>query len=152
MRRELSLRFWALCAFLTTATTFAAASGLAQEVKWTPIYRGVALTSFEEQEPLRKIVVARVDVKEPGISFVTTEPNPNFSEDKNETVRETTRTFLERNGLALAVNGNYYTPFGGRTITKPGDSNLRGLAVCNGFVESRPEPGFPSFVVKRDGN
>ncbi len=151
MRRGISLRFWALCAFLTTATTFAAASGLAQEVKWTPIYRGVALTSFEEQEPLRKIVVARVDVKEPGISFVTTEPNPNFSEDKNETVRETTRTFLERNGLALAVNGNYYTPFGGRTITKPGDSNLRGLAVCNGFVESRPEPGFPSFVVKRDG-
>ena len=151
MRRGISLRFWALCAFLMTATTFAAASGLAQEVKWTPIYRGVALTSFEEQEPLRKIVVARVDVKEPGISFVTTEPNPNFSEDKNETVRETTRTFLERNGLALAVNGNYYTPFGGRTITKPGDSNLRGLAVCNGFVESRPEPGFPSFVVKRDG-
>lgn len=151
MRRGISLRFWALCAFLTTATTFAAASGLAQEVKWTPIYRGVALTSFEEQEPLRKIVVARVDVKEPGISFVTTEPNPNFSEDKNETVRETTRTFLERNGLALAVNGNYYTPFDGRTITKPGDSNLRGLAVCNGFVESRPEPGFPSFVVKRDG-
>ena len=151
MRRELSLKFWALCAFLTTASTFAAAPGAAQEIRWTPIYRGVALTSFEEKEPLRKIVVARVDVKEPGISFVTTEPNPNFSEDKNETVRETTRTFLERNGLALAVNGNYYTPFGGRTITKPGDSNLRGLAVCNGFVESRPEPGFPSFVVKRDG-
>ena len=151
MRRELSLRFWALCAFLTTASTFAVAPGAAQEIRWTPIYRGVALTSFEEKEPLRKIVVARVDVKEPGISFVTTEPNPNFSEDKNETVRETTRTFLERNGLALAVNGNYYTPFGGRTITKPGDSNLRGLAVCNGFVESRPEPGFPSFVVKRDG-
>ena len=151
MRRELSLRFWALCAFLTTASTFVAATGAAQEIRWTPIYRGVALTSFEEKEPLRKIVVARVDVKEPGISFVTTEPNPNFSEDKNETVRETTRTFLERNGLALAVNGNYYTPFGGRTITKPGDSNLRGLAVCNGFVESRPEPGFPSFVVKRDG-
>ena len=151
MRRELSLRFWALCAFLTTASTFVAAPGAAQEIRWTPIYRGVALTSFEEKEPLRKIVVARVDVKEPGISFVTTEPNPNFSEDKNETVRETTRTFLERNGLALAVNGNYYTPFGGRTITKPGDSNLRGLAVCNGFVESRPEPGFPSFVVKRDG-
>ena len=151
MRRELSLGFWALCAFLTTASTFVAAPGAAQEIRWTPIYRGVALTSFEEKEPLRKIVVARVDVKEPGISFVTTEPNPNFSEDKNETVRETTRTFLERNGLALAVNGNYYTPFGGRTITKPGDSNLRGLAVCNGFVESRPEPGFPSFVVKRDG-
>ena len=151
MRRELSLRFWALCAFLTTASTFVAAPGAAQEIRWTPIYRGVALTSFEEKEPLRKIVVARVDVKEPGISFVTTEPNPNFSEDKNETVRETTRTFLERNGLALAVNGNYYTPFGGRTITKPGDSNLRGLAVCNGFVESRPEPGFPSFVVNRDG-
>lgn len=151
MRRELSLKFWALCAFLTTASTFVAAPGAAQEIRWTPIYRGVALTSFEEKEPLRKIVVARVDVKEPGISFVTTEPNPNFSEDKNETVRETTRTFLERNGLALAVNGNYYTPFGGRTITKPGDSNLRGLAVCNGFVESRPEPGFPSFVVKRDG-
>lgn len=151
MRRELSLRFWALCAFLTTASTFVAAPGAAQEIRWTPIYRGVALTSFEEKEPLRKIVVARVDVKEPGISFVTTEPNPNFSEDQNETVRETTRTFLERNGLALAVNGNYYTPFGGRTITKPGDSNLRGLAVCNGFVESRPEPGFPSFVVKRDG-
>ena len=72
MRRELSLRFWALCAFLTTASTFVAAPGAAQEIRWTPIYRGVALTSFEEKEPLRKIVVARVDVKEPGISFVTT--------------------------------------------------------------------------------
>ena len=151
MRRGISLRFWTLCAFLTTAILSVATWGNAQEVKWNPIYRGVSLASFEEQEPLRKIVVARVDVKEPGISFVTTEPNPNFSEDKNETVRETTRDFLERDGLALAVNGNYYTPFGGRTITKPGDANLRGLAVCNGFVESRPEPGFPSFVVKRDG-
>ena len=137
------------CATLTL--TLSCITGLAEEPNWTPIFKGIDLTSIVGQEPPMHVVVARVDLTEPGVAIRTTEPNPDFAPDERETVRETTTTFLKRNELALAVNGSFYTPFGARTITKPGDANLRGLAVCDGFVESKPEPNFPSFVVKKDG-
>ena len=138
-----------LCAALT-ASLLSVAS-FAEELKWTPIFNGIELTTFEEQEPLRQVTVARIDLTAPGITIKTTPPHPDFAPDERETVRETTPGFLKSAGLALAVNGSFYGPFGGRTITKPGDANLRGLVVCDGFAESQPEKDFPSFVVKKDG-
>lgn len=136
---------------LAACAVLSGAVGFAEEVKWTPIFKGIELTTFQEEEPLQTIIAARVDLTAPGVSVVTTEQNPDFAPDERETVRETVPMFLERKGLALAVNGDFYTPFGNRTITKPGDANLRGLNICDGFVVSQPEPGFPSFVVKKDG-
>lgn len=136
----------------TSAALFLSVAGFAEELKWTPIFNGIELTSFEEQEPLRQVVVARIDLTAPGVAIKTSSPHPDFAPDERETVRETTPGFLKSAGLALAVNGAFYKPFGGRTITKPGDANLRGLAVCDGFVESRPEKNFPSFVLKKDGS
>ncbi len=138
-----------LCAALT-ASLLSVAS-FAEELKWTPIFNGIELTSFEEKEPLRRVVVARIDLTAPGITIKTTPPHPDFAPEERETVRETTPGFLKSADLALAVNGSFYKPFGGRTITKPGDANLRGLAICDGFVESQTEKDFPSFVVKKDG-
>lgn len=146
MSRRFALSLCAVLALLS-----ARAAVFADDVVWTPIFKGIDLTAFEEREPERKIVAARIDLTAPGVALKTTERNPNFAPDERETVRETTPAFLERNDLALAVNGNFYAPFGNRTITKPGDANLRGLAVADGVVVSKPEKGFPSFVVKKDG-
>ncbi len=121
------------------------------DLKWTQIYRGIDLTEFTVDEPLQRVIVARIDTTVPGIGFKTSPPNADFAPDKRETYRETTPEFLQKNGLAIAVNGNFYNPFGGETITQGGDSNLRGLAISGGFVESQPEKGFPSFIVKKDG-
>ena len=53
--------------------------------------------------------------------------------------------------MKIAVNANFYSPFNAQTIAAPGDSNLCGLAVCDGVVESKPEKGFPSFIQTKDG-
>ncbi|MGI6402454.1 MAG: phosphodiester glycosidase family protein [Thermoguttaceae bacterium] len=147
MKNRVTLR-----ACVALAAALVCAIGGAEDLNWTAVYDGIELATFAEENPLRKVVVARVDLQAPGVALKTTGPNPDFAPDERETVRETVPMFLERNDLTLAVNGNYYTPFGGRTITKPGDANLRGLAVCDGFVVSKPEPGFPSFVLKKDGS
>ena len=144
-------RFIVGLAVALTASLFGVAS-FAEELQWTPIFKGVELASFQEQDPLRQVVVARIDLTAPGVAIKTTPPHPDFAPEERETIRETTPGFLKSADLALAVNGAFYKPFGGRTITKPGDANLRGLAVCDGFVESRPEDGFPSFVQKKDGS
>ncbi len=120
-------------------------------IQWTPIYKGIELTEFTVTEPLQRVIVARIDSQAPGVHFKTSNPHPDFKPEERETYRETTPEFLAKNGLAVAVNGNFYSPFGGKTITQGGDSNLRGLAVSGGFVESQPEPGFPSFIVKKTG-
>ena len=152
MKRQMTNALLALTALLAVTAASARAWSQEAQIKWTPIFKGIELTEFTEREPLRRIVAARVDLTAPGIKLKSTPPNVDFKPDDKETYRETTPEFLQKNDLAIAVNGNYYTPFGNTTITQGGDSNLRGLAVSNGFVESQPEEGFPSFIVNKDGS
>ena len=86
------------------------------------------------------------------VALRTTPPNADFAFDTRETTRQTTAGFLEAtDGVKIAVNANFYSPFNAQTIAAPGDSNLCGLAVCDGVVESKPEKGFPSFIQTKDG-
>ena len=123
-----------------------------QGPQWTPTFEGVDVATYEREEPLMKIIAARIDLTASGVEFVTTPPNENFEFDAKETYRETTASFLKNNELAVAVNANFYGPFNASTISTGGDANLIGMGVANGFVESKPEPNYPSFVVKKDGS
>ena len=76
----------------------------------------------------------------------------NFELNKRETYRQTTAQFLETSKVNIAVNANFYSPFNATTIRTPGDANVSGLAVCDGFVESTPQDGYPSFVVYKNGD
>lgn len=123
----------------------------ASEPNWTSVYDGIDVATYEINEPLMKIVAARIDLTVPGVELKTTPPNKNFEIEKRETTRQTTASFLKENDLAVAVNANFYTPFNIQTISTSGDANLLGLGVCDGFLESEPHPNYPSFVVKKSG-
>ncbi len=123
----------------------------AEEPNWTPIYQGVDLATYNVDNPQQRFVVARIDAQAEGVEFLATPPNKDFAPDTRETYRQTTAMFLKEQGLALAVNANFYNPFGAKTIPVGGDSNLIGLGVSDGFVESAPQQGYPSFIVKKNG-
>ncbi len=147
-------RLFSAFSVLTVLTAVAASTAFAAEPKpeWKPIFRGVAVSWREVDEPLQKIVALRINLKARGIEFKTTPPNKDFKPNERETWRQTTADFLVENKLAVAVNANFYTPFNAETIRNPGDANVTGLAVSDGFVESAPQIGFPSFLVKKDGS
>ena len=150
MKRYFTISFALALALCVTGVR--AADDQNDSIEWIPIFNGIELATRQVEEPLQRIVVARIDLTAPGIAIKTTPPNEKFEPETRETWRETTPMFLKNNHLALAVNGNFYTPFGGITITTGGDSNLRGLGASDGFIESQPEEGFPSFVVKENGD
>ncbi len=142
-----------LISVLAFALSTASTSVRAQDApKWVPMYDGVDIASYEVADPLLKVHAARVDLTVPGIEFKTTPPNENFEPETRETTRQTTAGFLKEAGLSVAVNANFYNPFNARTISTPGDANLIGLGVCDGFVESQPAANYPSFVVKKNGD
>lgn len=138
--------------FALTLTAYSAALAQNDAPKWTPMYDGIDVTSYEVAEPLMKVAAARIDVTAPGVEFKTTSPNKDFAPNERETWRATTPIFLKEKGLSVAVNANFYNPFGSKTIGVPGDSNLLGMGVCDGFVTSAPEEKYPSFVVKKSGD
>jgi len=124
----------------------------AEEPNWTPVYQGVDLATYTVDSPKQRFVVARVDRQAEGVEFLATPPNKDFAPEERETYRQTTAMFLKEQGLTLAVNANFYNPFGASTISVGGDSNLIGLGVSDGFVESAPQANYPSFIVKKDGD
>ena len=77
--------------------------------------------------------------------------NENYAPDERETVRDTTAGFLKKNELEVAVNANFYNPFNATTVREPGDSNVISMCVSDGVVVSKPDDGFPSFVILKDG-
>lgn len=127
-------------------------TSFAAKPEWKAIFRGVHISYREVDEPLQKVVALRINLKAKGIEFKTTPPHKDFKPEERETWRQTTLDFLVENKLAVAVNGNFYTPFNAETIRNPGDANVTGLAVSDGFVESETRAGFPSFLVKKDGS
>lgn len=139
-------------ALIATTSVVSAFAQENSQPQWTPLYEGVDVANYEVAQPLMKVVAARIDLKAPGIKFKTTAPNPDFKKDERETYRRTTAEFLKDQGLSVAVNANFYNPFNGKTIATEGDSNLIGMGVSDGFIESEPQNGFPSFVVKKDGS
>lgn len=138
--------FLTMLAALLIATAAQAQDG----PNWVPVYKGVDVVTYEVAEPLMKVSAARIDTTAPGVKFKASRPNKNFQPEVRETTRQTTAGFLQKERLAVAVNGNFYNPFNSETISTPGDSNLIGLGVSDGFIESAPDKNYPSFVVKKN--
>lgn len=123
----------------------------ASNVVWAPLYRGVEYSQlFVETPVLNKWQIVKIDLQARGVEFVATGRNKNYEPEKRETWRQTTADFLDENKLAVAVNANFYNPFNAETIRSQGDSNLLGFGASDGVLVSKPQPGYPAFVVYRD--
>lgn len=123
------------------------------EPAWRPFFDGIDLAAARSDSPrLQRVYAARVDLEKEGVGFFASpKTNENYATDKKETVREQTNVFLRSHGLQLAVNANFFNIPKEEKYSRPGESNLRGLAVCDGETVSPPQEGHTAFCVMKDG-
>jgi Phosphodiester glycosidase len=91
-------------------------------------YEGITLIQRVENQPRPvRLHVAQVDTRAPGIRFLVSPPA-----GARETVRQTTRAFLESTGAQLAINAHFFLPF----PSIDADAWVIGLAASEGRVFS----------------
>jgi hypothetical protein len=121
---------------------FAASSVHATQVITEP-FLGVQLIHQTETSPRPlSIWVTMIDLSAPGLSFELTpagpDPrpigsNPGFEGQPMETIRQTTRTFVDSVGAQIGINGLFYSA---QTINGVNWANNVGLAASNGSAYS----------------
>ena len=133
---------------LPLLATSAASAADIQLSPWRPIHAGVELASGETTTPdgrPQRAIAVRIDLRAPGIEFLTTEGNGDAS---GETNSEIATDFARRHGLQVAINANLFSP-----CCTPGEKDLSGLAVSRGEVVSPPVrlgPGDCVLAITRD--
>jgi hypothetical protein len=115
---------------------------------WRPVFAGVDIAegraTAADGRPQRAVAV-RIDLRAPGIEFVSTEGN---GEAPGETDGETATTFARRHHAQVAINANLFSPCCG-----PGGKDLGGLALSAGRIVSPPVrhgPGDCVLAITRD--
>ena len=115
---------------------------------------GVRLISELATEPRpMKVHTVRVDLRTPGLGLDTTGRTSDWSENKVETIRQTTRDFIRDSQssdrrIRLAINADAFSPWPA-PWNQPTPTNLQGLAICQGTVVS-PANGTPSLLIDAD--
>jgi exopolysaccharide biosynthesis protein len=108
---------------------FASAQAAVKVNPWTRAFVGVDQTTATIDGRHASVVyVMRVDLKAPGIRFMTT---PHAGE--KETVSETSKQFATEQHLQVAINAGFFTPC---CNEKPEDKDVLGLAISEGKVVS----------------
>ena len=83
----------------------------------------------------------KIDLTAPGLSFKVT--GPHHEPGSRETLRQTTRDFLEQEHAQMAINGHFFVPF---PSAEP-DADLVGLAASQGDVYSAFEQPMQSYAL-----
>jgi hypothetical protein len=95
-------------------------------------YLGVTYITQTQTSPRPETMhIVEVDLTAPGISFGLTAPG-----GTQDTVRQTTLSYLSQQKAQVAINGNFFVPFPSSDL----NANLVGLAASNGNVYSGFEP------------
>jgi hypothetical protein len=97
----------------------------------------------------------QVDTRTPGLSFVTTPRCDPWEENVTETVRKSTRQFMQEARaqgvpMVVAINADAWTPWISATWDQPTRPNVKGLAVSDGVLVS-PGSGTPSLIIRKNG-
>jgi exopolysaccharide biosynthesis protein len=99
--------------------------------KWTPAYVGIDTTTVHTDGRHASVAyVMRVDLKAPGISFMTT-PHTGTK----ETVSETSKEFATEEHLQVAINAGFFAPC---CNEKPEEKDILGLSISEGKIVSPP--------------
>lgn len=132
-------------------------SAQAVEFDWEQteeMLRGVRLISELATTPRSmKYHCVRVDLQTPGLGLDTTGRTGEWTENKIETIRQTTRDFVRSSQssdrrIRLAINADAFSPWPA-PWNQPTPTNLQGLAICQGTVVS-PANGTPSLLIDAD--
>lgn len=109
-------------------------------------FLGVKLYHRTETSPRPlNISVAEIDLSAPGLSFLVTPrgpaPQPVFDGVADETIKQTTRQFVNSSGAQLAVNASFYNT-ASHVVNGQSWTNNLGLTASRGDVYS-PWEGLP---------
>jgi len=136
-----------------TVSTFAADPPDWQSAQ--ELHPGIKLLHESVTRPRRMhIYSVRIDVKTPGLKFSTTPRAKDWTLDKTETIRQTTRDFIRasqatNHKVVFAANADAFSPWP-VPWNEQTPTNLLGLAVADGIVVSPPS-GTPSLIIKESG-
>ncbi len=117
------------------------------------LFRGVVYTRRVSRSPRPLVVhIVRVDTKAEGIAFLVTPGDP--QSDLPLRAR-TTSQFAREFGVQIAVNGDGFTPWGGRGFwdeyPRPGDRVAPiGFAASQGVVYSQDTDSEPTLYIGRN--
>jgi exopolysaccharide biosynthesis protein len=113
---------------------FLTCAGIHAQVKmkdWSPAYVGIDQASGSINAKYVSVVYAmRVDLKAPGISFITT---PHAG--SRATVSDTVSDFVEKTHTQVAINAGFFSPC---CLEHAEDKDILGLTVSEGKVISPP--------------
>ena len=108
---------------------------------WSPLFKGVDYANGNQAidrsvattaaDTNQQVNCLRIDLTDPDIAFFTTPRCTNCG--NYETLSENTSLFLERNGLQVAVNGNFYaSSLGPNDVPLGTPENVLGLSISRG--------------------
>lgn len=150
MNRSHKLRRWQTFPILTLLCLAAAASADSwtdavsskPERPWPPVeYWRLTLA---QPRPLRAHIV-RIDLTDPGVSFLVTPPPKEPPEGKEIRLKRTT-AFAAETGCMIAVNAAPWAP----VAAEGTPADLCGLAASRGTVYSPDQARYPVFNISRD--
>ena len=163
MKKTFSIASWTIAVLAFVGVT-AAASDFDWEAAREP-HPGIRVIKRKYTQPrLMRVAVMRVDLKTPGLRFVTTgrdadwgKPMPDYPKIKVATKRITTADFMRQANrgkgkkatMIVAFNASPWTPWKKPFTHKFGEP--LGLNISNGTVVSDNHPELPAFVVWKNG-
>ena len=118
------------------------------------MFPGVQRISKLATEPRpMKLHCVRVDLQTPGLGLDTTGRTGEWTENKVETIRQTTRDFIRSSQssdrrICLAINADAFSPWPA-PWNQSTPTNLQGLAISQGTIVS-PANGTPSLLIDAD--
>ena len=120
---------FALGAVCATAPSFAAT---VKTTPWHPVFIGIDQASGSIDGNDASVAFAvRVDLRAPGIKFYTAPHQGSLN-----TIASTTSAFLEKYGLQVAINANFFSPCCNAANE---EKTVLGLAVSDGNTVSAPD-------------
>jgi hypothetical protein len=113
---------------------------------WKAMFEGVELAVLDADQPRRmRGYAVRIDLHDPGISFLAT---PDNGDRPGHTDGLKTSTFLSRYGCQVAINAAPFSP----VVNEEGQGHeISGLTVSRGRLVSPHKQNFPALVI-RQGN
>lgn len=139
---------------LILVAAFAASSVLARqpapapfegEVRWQPLFQGIERAEVSAKMPrLMRGQAVRIDLKAPGVKFVTTPP---MADKPNKTAGLKTSTFLTKHQCQVAINGASFSPVRNEEGM---EQDVDGLQVSKGAVVSKGNGKYDALFLSKE--
>ena len=124
----------------------------ARTVESRSLYKGVQYDRYARDSPRSLMFhIITIDLTAPGLKFLVTPQG--LDPEGKETLADTVPGFLEKQGVQVAINGNFFYPHHVRTpldyAPHVGEGvNMVGISMSDGNMYSPPEDGWAALCIE----